>query len=119
MRNAHFHDRHELYYLESGGVRYFIDNEIFLLEPGDMIFVPKNTFHKTDYGTIKNVERTLFTFDDNEFGEENQKIIDKLRVNKFIRIKKEKRNEIQSIIHQIENEELKQDKQYFKMQKLQ
>jgi len=118
MINAHFHDKNELYYLESGRVRYFIDNEIFLLEPGDMIFVPKNTFHKTDYSNIKNVERSLFTFDDDELGEDNQKHIDKLKKNKFIRIKTGKRHELQNIIHQIEKENTKKDNQYLKMQKL-
>ena len=115
MRDTHFHDKHELYCLESGRTKYFIDNEIFLLEPGDMIFVPKNTFHKTVNQDNTDTERTLFTFDDNDIGEDFSSYIEWMKSIKFIRLKRDKLHRIQNILQNIENENEKRSDGYEKM----
>ena len=68
MPQSHFHSKHELYYLEKGTTKYFIGSEIYLLEAGDLIFVPKGCFHKT--ATDQVAERLLFMFDDEFVGSE-------------------------------------------------
>lgn len=118
MPAAHFHDEHELYYLVKGSTKYFIENEIFLLNAGDMIFVPKGAFHQTDYKENYNTERILFAFD-NEFADEDIKsYIDELTENKYIHFNIEHLYKIQDIIQKIENESKKQEKGFSDMQKL-
>ena len=118
MRLAHFHEKHELYYLEKGETKYFLGNEIYLLEAGDMIFVPKNTFHKTDNSENSGVERILFTFDDGIFGEDEEKYLAILKQRKMIRIPVDKQPEIQHILHRIAGEEHAKQIDYAKMQEL-
>ena len=48
MPRVHYHNKHEFYFLEKGQTKFFVDTEIFILEPGDMIFVPANTLHRTE-----------------------------------------------------------------------
>lgn len=42
----HFHKYYEIYYLISGSRRYFIENEIYDVLPGDIILIPEMTTHK-------------------------------------------------------------------------
>ena len=116
MIQAHYHEVHELYYLEKGKTKYFIGDEIFLLEPGDMVFVPKQVFHKTDTEDTSNVRRLLFSFDDDFAG--NPQYIEELKKNKFIRIPPDKLYKLQNIFWQIEEEERQKDEGFAEIQKL-
>ncbi len=49
MRTHHYHDNFEIYYLESGICNYFLDNKIYKLSDGDIIFIPRGVIHKTVY----------------------------------------------------------------------
>lgn len=46
VTEAHFHKHYEIYYLLSGHRRYFIENEIFDIMPGDIVLIPEMTTHK-------------------------------------------------------------------------
>ena len=118
MSEAHFHDKHELYYLSKGRTKYFIGSEIYLLEEGDMIFVPKGEFHKTDSDENKEVERLLFVFDDDFAGLDALAYINEMSANKHIRFPKEQLYKLQDIFHKIENENKKREKDYYEMEKL-
>ena len=50
---VHYHDEHELYYMQEGRTTYFIDNEIFGVEKGDFVFVPRGILHRTDSGDCR------------------------------------------------------------------
>ena len=115
---AHYHDKHELYYLAKGQAKYFVGNDIFMLEPGDMIFVPKGVVHRADYGESENVERVLFFFDDKIFDEENSEYISYLKENKYVRISQENQYELKNIFLGIEKETEREQSGYRKMQKL-
>ncbi len=118
MPHAHYHETHELYFLEKGKTKYFIGNEIFMLEPGDMVFIPKFVFHKTDNEQNKNVERLRFSFDDGFAGKDFQKYIDLLKKNRFIRIPSDNLSELKSIINRLETENEKKQRDYKEMQRL-
>ena len=118
MPHAHYHDTHELYYLKKGKTKYFIGNEIFVLNPGDMVFIPKFAFHKTDNGERTDVERLRFSFDDGFVGTDFQKYIDELKNKRFIRIPPEKQDELKSIIERLESEGIKKQENYDEMQRL-
>ena len=118
MPRFHFHDKHEMYYLEEGKTKYFIGNEIYLLEAGDMIFVPKGAFHKTDSDECGGVERLLFVFDDDFAGEEMKEYIRELKKDKHIRFPREQLYKLKDIFLKIEGEDKKKQKDYYEMERL-
>lgn len=64
---VHYHDEHELYYLQEGRTTYFIDHEIFSVEKGDFVFVPRGILHRTDSGDCRKNTRILLNFPDDVF----------------------------------------------------
>ncbi len=118
MAVPHYHNSHELYILEKGVTRYLIGDNIYLLEPLDMIFVPKGVFHKTNSEKKLKTERALFSFDDGFAGEAYQQYIDELKSDNYIRIPHEKQHILKEIINRIEREERHKSKDYREVQKL-
>ena len=104
MPHEHFHNRHELYFLEKGKATYFLNNEIFLLEEGDMVFIHKGIFHKTGYTDEGTVERLLFSFDDNFVWEECLPFLEVLKKQKFIRLSPDGLYKLKEVFHKIEKE---------------
>ena len=49
MSAEHYHSLYEIYYLEQGICRYLIEDELFELLVGDVVFIPKGAIHKTSY----------------------------------------------------------------------
>ena len=45
----HYHNAFELYFMESGTCKYFIDNKVYAVREGDLILIPEGTLHKTVY----------------------------------------------------------------------
>ena len=63
MRNHHYHNFYEIYYMVDGKGTYFINDKLYDIAPGDVVIVPPNTIHSTDYGN-KEYERALLEFTD-------------------------------------------------------
>jgi len=118
MDTAHFHNKHELYILEKGHTKYFIGNEIYLLSPGDMIFIEKGAFHQTDNYGGDSYERILLVFDDEFSGKEYANYIDELKHNRFVKIPADKLYKFKEIIAKIEHESRHKSKDYLEIQKL-
>jgi AraC-like DNA-binding protein/mannose-6-phosphate isomerase-like protein (cupin superfamily) len=49
MSSHHFHPYYELYYLNHGTCRFFINNTFYTVEEGDLIVIPMHLFHYTKY----------------------------------------------------------------------
>lgn len=64
MPSAHLHSMYEIYYLLNGTRKVFLDDSIYILSKGDMVFIPMNTIHKTSYANDKVHERIVVTFND-------------------------------------------------------
>ncbi len=64
MPSAHLHPMYEIYYLQSGRRKIFLDDSIYILDRGDMVFIPMNTIHKTSYVNDKVHERIAIMFND-------------------------------------------------------
>lgn len=62
MPSSHYHDGYEIYHLITGTVRYFLDNKIYDLEPGDIILIPPDKLHKTTVTSSVPAERLLISF---------------------------------------------------------
>jgi len=86
MDKMHVHSKHELFYLEEGCVRYFVDDEIYILHPGDLILIPKNVFHKTDKLDCEQYKRILLSFDDSDFGPSHLSQLNDLSARRLISI---------------------------------
>lgn len=48
MRNMHHHNAFELYYIIKGEREYFIEDEFFKLNTGDLVIIPQNLLHRTE-----------------------------------------------------------------------
>ena len=86
MKNVHVHPWHELYYLEKGSTRYLIGDEIYHVEEGNLVFIPKGHYHMTDNGDCEHVERSLLSFGDDLFDSDTQVILDSLMSQRLISI---------------------------------
>lgn len=57
----HYHSHYEIYYMKSGTCRYFIDDRAYDVKAGDLIFIPCNIIHRTNY-TSDTHSRALINF---------------------------------------------------------
>lgn len=105
MPGMHVHTTHELYFLEEGGTKYFVGSEIYILKPGDFIFIPKDTFHMTDKYECDSYKRILMIFDDEFVGEEYAPYINLLKEKKFVRIPSSKLHRIMDVFNKLEHED--------------
>ncbi|MBQ9805956.1 MAG: helix-turn-helix transcriptional regulator [Clostridia bacterium] len=48
-RNQHYHNVFEIYFLERGSCRYFVNDKSYEATAGDVILIPEGTIHKTIY----------------------------------------------------------------------
>ncbi len=118
MPNAHFHNKHELYFLLRGKTKYFIGNEIYLLSAGDIIFVPKGEFHRTDNTDSSLTERTLLNFDDEFVGKEYEQYILELNRARHVRVPEEHLFKLHDILEKFEAETARGEEGFLEMQKL-
>ncbi|GGG13366.1 AraC family transcriptional regulator [Paenibacillus albidus] len=62
MASDHFHETYEIYYLLAGERNYYINNLVYALRKGDLIFINKNELHRTTTKGRANHERVLINF---------------------------------------------------------
>jgi len=113
MLSAHFHASNELYYLIKGTTKYFINNEIFILHAGDMIFVPQNELHKTASDSIN--ERILFSFDEEVLGEKFKPYISEMAADKLITLNSDGIQKVNELILKMEKEYSEEEPGYKEM----
>lgn len=64
MRQAHFHEKHEIYYLISGERNFTINDKVFRIGKGDLVIIPAGELHRTTYFGNNTHERIAIMFDD-------------------------------------------------------
>ncbi|GAA0411604.1 AraC family transcriptional regulator [Paenibacillus motobuensis] len=64
MDSDHFHESYEIYYLLSGERYYYINDRVYALQVGDLLFINKNHLHRTMSKGRSSHERILVNFDD-------------------------------------------------------
>lgn len=77
MKVPHFHPKYEIYYLLDGTSKMFLEDSIYILNKGDMVFIPINAIHKTSYVNDKTHERIAITFGDKAVPDFNGKGFEK------------------------------------------
>lgn len=64
MTTHHYHDYYEIYYLLSGQRYYYIENNRYLVEKGDILFINKYDIHQSVDTGKPNHERIVLYFSD-------------------------------------------------------
>ena len=64
MDYAHNHKVYEIYYLNSGTRKFFMEGEIFTISKSDLVLIDKNVMHQTTFASNKTHERTYVLFKD-------------------------------------------------------
>ncbi|WP_019637365.1 helix-turn-helix transcriptional regulator [Paenibacillus fonticola] len=64
MDSDHFHESYEIYYLLAGERYYYVNDRIYALQVGDLLFINKNQLHRTTSKGRSNHERILINFED-------------------------------------------------------
>lgn len=109
--SMHFHNEYEFYYLVAGDSTYIINGEIYSIEKGTFVFVPKGVPHMTDNQSSKKVvERFLLSFDESIFSEKNKYILDALSETRVLHVPDTILPKIEKIITKIETEYKQEDK---------
>ena len=97
--DKHAHPFHELYFLVSGKVKYFITNEIFEANERDLVFVKKNHIHTTSYSG--NAERILMSFNDEFLGNEYKEFNKNCAKTKHFVLSSERQDEIEKVVRKL------------------
>ncbi len=100
----HYHNDYELYYLIDGETKYMIGDEVFQLEKGNLIFVPKGMIHKTDSEQCLHNERFLLSFGDELFDDKSKILLEELSHCKLIYIPPNQLPRVDEIVRKIEKE---------------
>lgn len=101
---VHYHEEHELYYMQEGRTTYFIDDEIFSVEKGEFVFIPKGVLHRTDSGDCKRNARVLLNFPDSVFDGEGVLLYQELCGHPVVCVAKDKEAEMEELFLKIEKE---------------
>ncbi|WP_025719653.1 helix-turn-helix transcriptional regulator [Paenibacillus sp. 1-18] len=64
MSADHVHQAHEIYYLLAGERYYYINQRVYALQKGDLIWISKHDFHRTSNKGNGIHERILINFDE-------------------------------------------------------
>lgn len=103
--NPHYHSHFEIYYMQEGGCRYFIDDRSLDVEAGDIIFVPKGIIHCTNYDSDPH-SRLLINFTEEYIPED---ILPLLSESKYLYRSRETGKNIEELFNKIESEYLNAD----------
>lgn len=69
MKQAHFHEVHEIYYLVSGERNFTINDHVVKVGKGDLVMIPAGEMHRTTYHASSTHERVAILFGDEMLNE--------------------------------------------------
>lgn len=104
VSNPHWHDTYELYYMLSGRTTYFIEDEIYSVEKGNFVFIPRGLIHKTDNENCKSNERLLVSFEESFFEGKGCGLKEQLMQQRIIHIPENHLPELEELMFRIEAE---------------
>jgi len=104
MKNFHYHNGYEIYYLVKGNRNYVIDDEYFTLSKGDIVLIKPGILHKTAGGAF---ERLLVNFTEKYlerfFTPEASSILLQCFEDKIINIPSEYRLQVRDLLEKMYN----------------
>ena len=102
ISRIHNHRNHELYYLVSGRTKYAVGDELFNVEEGNIVIIPKGVFHMTDSEDCTHNERYLISFDDALFDDETRCLLDTLLSHRLVHMPSNRREEFDRMMLAVE-----------------
>ncbi len=60
VHKQHYHNLFELYLLDEGACRYFIDSRVYSVRAGDLVLIPEGVIHRTTYGKGQYRRRLIY-----------------------------------------------------------
>ena len=59
MPNPHFHEDYEIFFLETGNRKWFVDKNIFTLNSNEILLIKPNQLHQNSFNTARNYSRHI------------------------------------------------------------
>lgn len=127
LNQLHYHDHYELYFQEQGKRRYFIKNYSYLLQPGDLLFIPPYALHQgdaeeLDLENLQEHKRVIIYFDDYfcaELMKMSKELFDPFRQEGFIlSINQQSQQQMKKLITIMLQEQTKREKGWLVRSKL-
>lgn len=110
VTNIHYHEEYELYYMLDGGTTYIIDGEIFSINKGDFVFIPRGLSHNTDNQNYRHNERILISFREEIFHENQRFILEELSKTRVVYVPDTQLSVLESLLFKIEVEYVQSEK---------
>lgn len=110
VSTIHYHEEYELYYMLDGGTTYFIDGEIFSINKGDFVFIPRGLPHNTDNQNYRHNERILISFREEIFHENQRFILEELAKTRVVYVPDTQLPVLESLLFKIEAEYVQSEK---------
>lgn len=100
----HYHDTYELYYMCEGETTYLIADEIFSIEKGNFVFVPRGIMHNTDYKNCSRNDRFLISFPEDILSPEIHPLLEELGTSRVIYIPDNHLPDLEELMRKMELE---------------
>lgn len=110
VSTIHYHEEYELYYMLDGGTTYFIDGEIFSINKGDFVFIPRGLPHNTDNQNYRHNERILISFREEIFHENQRFILEELAKTRVVYVPDTQLPVLEALLFKIEAEYAQSEK---------
>ena len=102
---VHCHEEeYELYYMLDGGTTYFIEEEIFRINKGDFVLIPKGVWHSTDNQHYSHNERILVSFSEDLFSKRTSLVLEALMDMPVISVPDARLPELEELLFKMEAE---------------
>ncbi len=111
----HTHPFNEIYFLLSGKVNYFIKDELFTANSGDVIMVKRHYIHTTSYPAGTASERILILYDDAFLGGEYKELTNYNAQKKLFSLSHERQSEIEKVVRKLYLEYKNKEENYLNM----
>lgn len=104
LNHLQTHDFYEVYYLSDGKRKYFLDNTIYTITPGDLIIIPPDVIHRTIEDGENVYSRILMDIPLHYFDQELLKLCKIAPPAYFISIPKSHQPVLNNLLQKLENE---------------
>lgn len=64
-QSAHMHPFYEIFYLINGDCTFFINHNVYKLNKGDLVIIPRDDIHRSTYPEMGSSERFVLSFKEN------------------------------------------------------
>lgn len=104
VSSIHYHEEYELYYMLDGSTTYFIGSEIYSIEKGNFVFIPRGIPHNTDSKNCHSNERILLSFSGDIFDHKTRPLLEALCEHRVIYVPDAHLPQLEEILFKLEAE---------------